>query len=85
MITNEMRKTLTEDLQYQPEEVNDMEPQVAAGVIRTLNMKRNANDDEERVDMDAFLRVQRLTLWDRLVLRVNRLVYRKHERFRFMS
>jgi hypothetical protein len=28
MITNNMRKTLIEELQYEPEEVDDMEPQV---------------------------------------------------------
>lgn len=53
MITKSMRKTLTNSLHYTDEEVNDMEPQIAAVVVSKLahfcnKMRRLAAPEEQR-------------------------------------
>lgn len=52
----------------------------AQRIIKTKNTSDRKSEEMERVDFEAFQRVQHQSLWDKLVLRVNRLVGHKHER-----
>ncbi len=47
---------------------------------KTSDGRNKGDEEEERVDFDAFMRIQHQSLWDRFILRIERMMGSKHER-----